>query len=185
MLKQIFYHYFRLKILIYKKILSNNQIQGEPKIFQPTLFLGQGKISIANSVFLGIEPSPFLYSTYTHIEARNSSSSIKIGNDTFINNNATIISEGASITIGKNCLIGPNFTCFDSDFHQLEPNLRLVAGTPKSVFIDDNVFIGSNVMILKGVKIGKNCVIGGGVVTKSFPDNCIIAGNPAKIIKTL
>lgn len=155
-MRKIFYHYFRLKIFVYKNILLTNQIQGEPKISQPTLFLGQGKISIANSVFLGIEPSPFLYSTYTHIEARNPSSSIKIKENTYTNNNATIISEGASITIGKNCLIGANFTCFDSDFHQLEPTLRLSAGTPKNVFIDDNVFIGSNVMILKGVSIGKN-----------------------------
>ena len=56
----------------------------------------------------------------------------------------------------------------------------------KSVLIGDNVFIGQNVTILKGVKIGDNVVIGNGaVVTKSFPDNVIIAGNPAKIIKKI
>lgn len=41
-------------------------------------------------------------------------------------------------------------------------------------------------MILKGVSIGKNYVVGGGsVVTKSFPDNCVIGGNPARVVKRL
>ena len=48
------------------------------------------------------------------------------------------------------------------------------------------MFVGNNVSILKGVTIGENSVIANGsVVTKSFPANVIIGGNPAKIIRDL
>lgn len=51
--------------------------------------------------------------------------------------------------------------------------------------IGNNTYIGNNCMILPGVTIGDNCVIGGqSVVTKSIPDNTVVAGNPAKFICT-
>lgn len=53
------------------------------------------------------------------------------------------------------------------------------------VYIGDNCFIGIRTIILPNVRIGNNCIIGAGsVVTKDVPDNCIAAGNPARIIKT-
>ena len=186
-IKKLFTKFFKFKIFVYGKILSNTSIVcGKATINQPTLFLGTGQINIADCVSFGYNPSPFFYSGYMHIEARGKTSIVEIGENTYINNSATIISEGAKISIGKDCLIGPNFTCFDSDFHRIEPHLRLTAPTPKSVTIGDNVFIGASVTILKGVSIGKNCVVGGGsVVTKSFPDNCVIVGSPARVVKML
>ena len=54
----------------------------------------------------------------------------------------------------------------------------------KTVKICENVWIGENAIILPGVEIGKNSIIGAeSVVTKNVPENCIVAGNPAKIIK--
>jgi acetyltransferase-like isoleucine patch superfamily enzyme len=50
--------------------------------------------------------------------------------------------------------------------------------------VGENCFIGGRSMILPGVEIGNNCVIGAGsVVTKSVPPRCLVAGNPAKIIR--
>jgi acetyltransferase-like isoleucine patch superfamily enzyme len=54
------------------------------------------------------------------------------------------------------------------------------------VIIGNNVWIGEGVVILPNVTIGENCIIGANsVVTKSFPENSVIGGNPARIIKTL
>lgn len=51
-------------------------------------------------------------------------------------------------------------------------------------YIGENCFIGGRSIILPGVRIGNSCIVGAGaVVTKDVPDNCIVAGNPAQIIK--
>jgi acetyltransferase-like isoleucine patch superfamily enzyme len=56
----------------------------------------------------------------------------------------------------------------------------------KPIKVGNNVFIGSNSTILPGITIGNNVAIGASsLVTKDIPDNCIAAGVPAKIIKTL
>ena len=50
--------------------------------------------------------------------------------------------------------------------------------------IEDNVWVGSRALILKGVRVGKGSIVAAGaVVTKDVPQNCIVAGNPAKIVK--
>lgn len=177
----------KLKTFLYSRFLSEVTVNKNTIIKSPTLFLGKGKVNIGQNVQFGYYPSPFFYSHYSHIEARKVQSTINIGDNTIINNNASIISDGASITIGKNCLIGPSVEIYDTDFHEIDPALRVLKSPiPKKVIIHDNVFIGSGVKILKGVTIGNNCVIGAGsVVVKSFPDNCIIAGNPAKKIKEI
>ena len=56
----------------------------------------------------------------------------------------------------------------------------------KPVVIGDDVWIGANAVILPGVTIGRHCVVAAGaVVTKDVPDNTVVAGVPAKVIKTL
>jgi acetyltransferase-like isoleucine patch superfamily enzyme len=92
------------------------------------------------------------------------------------------------ITIGDNVLIGGNCKIIDNDFHPLPASLRYdqkVEDIKKgAIYIDDGCFIGANSIILKGTTLGKNCVVGAGsVVSGTYPDNVIIAGNPAKVIK--
>ena len=92
------------------------------------------------------------------------------------------------ITIGDNVLIGGNCKIIDNDFHPLPASQRINQKVEdikkRSINIGDGCFIGANSIILKGTTLGKNCVVGAGsVVSGTFPDNVIIAGNPAKIIK--
>ena len=171
------------------KILSNcEMISGIPNIIQPSLFIGQGKIVLDGLVSFGYYPSPCFYNCCIHIEARNKHSVIKIGNRTHINNNSCFLSEGEGIFLGDDVLVGHNVLIVDSDFHPIAIDktynpLNIKTG---KVVIKNNVFIGSEVKILKGVEIGENSVIGcGSVVTKSFPPNVVIGGNPARIIKEL
>ena len=95
-----------------------------------------------------------------------------------------------SIRIGKHTSIGGNVKIFDHDFHPIDPQERLdhpnTGMKTSPVDIGENVFIGANVIILKGSKIGNNCVIGAGaVVSGIFEDNCVIVGNPARVVKRI
>lgn len=61
-----------------------------------------------------------------------------------------------------------------------------VLGSSGGVKIGNNVFIGMKTTILKGVHVGNNVIIGANsLVNKDIPDNCVVAGNPAKVIMTL
>ncbi|MBR3757496.1 MAG: acyltransferase [Bacteroidaceae bacterium] len=76
----------------------------------------------------------------------------------------------------------------DNDFHPLHEDLRNPQKhediKTKPIKIGDGCFIGANSIILKGTTLGRNVVVGAGsVVHGEFPDNVIIAGNPAKIVK--
>lgn len=164
------------------KIMVQSTIKplGEPILNQNALFLGKGKISFGENVNIGYFPSPQFYSTYAHIEARNETSEISIGDNTYINNNCAIISNGCKIEIGKNCRIGMNFQCFDSDFHDTNPTTRdnIEYIKNKNVKIGNNVFIGNNVIVLKGISIGDGATIGtGAIVTKNVPENSIYVTN--------
>lgn len=62
--------------------------------------------------------------------------------------------------------------------HDMTRNIR------RHTHVGENCFIGGQSLILPGVRIGNNCIVGAGsVVTKSVPDNCIVAGNPAQILQ--
>ncbi|GAA4205065.1 hypothetical protein GCM10022289_23990 [Pedobacter jeongneungensis] len=179
--------YIKQRILKYKLLSNCKTIIGKPILTTPMLALGQGIVRFGENVNLGVYGSPNFFNSYIYIEARNTSSSIVFGDNIYINNNASFISEGAGIVIKNDVLIGPNFSVFDSDFHEIDPNKRLSGKhITREVIINENVFIGSNVTILKGVEIGRNSVIASGsVVTKSVEANIIAGGNPCKFIKQL
>ncbi len=177
--------YFRIT---FYRALSTNQITGKPICLQPIQAVGRGKIIFGNNVKVGVFPSPFFYSTYAYIEARNSSAFISIGSDTWINNNFCAIAEHTSISIGANCFIGTNVQIFDSDFHGMKIEDRRIskAEWAGAVKVGDDVFIGSDVKILKGVSIGNGAVIGSGsLVVKDIPASVIAGGSPAKVIRTI
>ncbi|MBX6379380.1 MAG: sugar O-acetyltransferase [Thermoflavifilum aggregans] len=107
----------------------------------------------------------------------------KIGKNVFINFNCTFLDLGG-ITIEDNVLIAPNVKLL-SEGHPINPKERhsLTVG---HIHIKKNVFIGAGATILQGVTIGENSVVAAGaVVSKDVPDNTIVGGIPAKIIKTI
>ncbi len=92
------------------------------------------------------------------------------------------------LEIGDYCKIAPNVTILTHDYSRSV--LRRVYGDivaeAKKTVIGNNVFIGMNSIILMGTKIGDNVIIGAGsVVSGVIPSNCVAAGNPAKVIRTL
>ena len=131
---------------------------------------------------------------------------ITIGNHSFIGS-STFISR-SSITIGNNVTIAWGSTIYDHDSHSLDymerrkdiddeladlrskqnmiahKNWDVVKNKP--IKICDDAWIGMNCIILKGVTIGEGAIVGAGsVVTKDVPAWTVVAGNPAKVVKTL
>lgn len=90
----------------------------------------------------------------------------------------------AKLVIGRGTYIAPNVGIFTENHDLNDPDKRSVA---KDVHIGEKCWIGMNAIILPGVKLGNHTVVGAGsVVTKSFPEgNCVIAGNPARLIRKL
>ncbi|MBP9691061.1 acyltransferase, partial [Candidatus Woesebacteria bacterium] len=77
----------------------------------------------------------------------------------------------------------------DHDHDTRDRNVKPTAGKltpPQEVHIGDECLIGAKSTILKGVTLGTHCVVGANsVVTKSFPAYSVVAGNPAKLIRTI
>ena len=107
--------------------------------------------------------------------------SITVGKNVFINACCKFQDQGG-IEIGNGVLIGHNVTLATLN-HDERPQFRQNI-YPKPIKIGDNVWVGSNATILAGVTIGDGAIIGANaVVTKDVPENTIVAGVPAKIIR--
>jgi maltose O-acetyltransferase len=136
----------KLKVIAYRYVFSDNSpcIIGS-QIIQPTQFIGKGVIEVIETS-LGAWPSAGLLDRSGYIEARSASARVKISSSTAINNSFVIIADKTSISIGCDCLIGPNFFISDSDFHGISISDRRGGKQEcKPVIIEDNVFIGENV----------------------------------------
>lgn len=107
----------------------------------------------------------------------------KIGNNVFINFDCTFLDLGG-ITIEDNVLIAPKVNLL-SEGHPVEPENRqaLMVG---HIHIKKNAWIGAGAAIMQGVTVGENAIVAAGaVVSKDVPDNTIVGGIPAKIIKSI
>src|SRR5690606_6640647 len=95
------------------------------------------------------------------------------------------LSEGKSIHIGNDCMLGINVNIYNHDYHPIfsaSTGKRL--NYSKDVIIKDRVWLANNVTILKGSIINSGSAIGiGSIVSCEIPENCIAAGSPARVIK--
>lgn len=108
---------------------------------------------------------------------------ISFGKDIFINQNVTFVDLGG-IVIEDHVLIGPMCRIISVN-HLVDPKKRRGLSVA-SVKIEENAWLGANVTILPGVTVGKNSIVAAdSTVTKDVPENVIVAGSPAKVIKEI
>lgn len=172
---------------------KNLLLKGVPVIFNKS----GAKLTIGDNVTVKSSFLSNLVGLYsrTVIVTRASGAEIVIGDNVGISG-ATIYAR-SRIEIGENTCIGGNAKIIDNDFHPIEAEARnrllndpnggssnLIPAKP--IHIGKNCFIGCNSIILKGTFLGDGCVVGAGaVVAGKFEDNCVIAGNPTRMIKKL
>ncbi|WP_447979989.1 sugar O-acetyltransferase [Candidatus Nitrospira bockiana] len=110
---------------------------------------------------------------------------IRLGRNAFINYNCVFLDCGL-IEIGDNLQMGPAVQLYTAA-HPLEADLRRSGmAYARPIRIGHDVWIGGGVVILPGVTIGDQSVVGAGsVVTRDIPSACVVAGNPAHIVRIL
>lgn len=185
-------NWFKLVMKLTKvKYGKNLTLKGVPVIFNKS----GAKLTIGDNVTIKSSLLSNLVGLYSRsiLVTRALGAEIVIGDNVGISG-ATIYAR-KRIEIGNNTAIGGNVKILDNDFHPIdaEDRLKLMMDPnggeselipAKEIKIGNNCFVGCNSIILKGVVLGDGCVVGAGsVVTGKFEDNCIIAGNPARVIK--
>lgn len=146
------------------------------------------RITIGDNFYLssgnGVNPIASNLQADVYVEP---GATLTIGNNVGMSSTRLWIHESARI--GNNVKIGGCVLITDTDAHPMDYMARRSSneGTKSApVVIEDDVWIGAHCIILKGVTIGARSVIGAGsVVTKSIPADCVAAGNPCKVIKSL
>lgn len=188
-------NWFKLVMKMTKtKYGKNLLLKGVPVIFNKggaTLKIGD-HVTIKSSFLSNLVG---LYSR-TIIVTRAPGAVIEIGDNVGISG-ATIYAR-KGIYIGENTCVGGNCKILDNDFHpiDMEDRIKLLNDAhggdaadlipTREIHIGKNCFLGCNSIILKGTVLGDGCVVGAGaVVSGKFEDNCVIAGNPARVIKRL
>ena len=143
--------------------------------------LGKQGVQIGNNVGIGA-----FSSVVVSVSLNDLGNYIRIGNNVGIGEYAYLGGAGG-LEIGDDCIAGQYLSCHpeNHEFGHLDQPIRRQGVTRKGIRIGSNCWIGSKVTILDGVSIGKGSVIAAGaVVTSSFPDNSIIGGVPAKLLKS-
>lgn len=109
----------------------------------------------------------------------NKNASVTIEDNVGFNIGVSVVSMH-HISVGSDTIVGDATAIYDSDFHGIDGAKTKTA----PVVIGNHVWIGARTIILKGVKIGDYVIVGAGsVLTKDVPNNVIVAGNPAKVIR--
>ena len=108
---------------------------------------------------------------------------ITLGKRIFINSGCRFQDQGG-VVIGDDCLIGHN-TVLATLNHDLDPSRRADM-RPAPIIIGANVWVGANATVLPGVKIGDNAVVAAAsVVTKDVPENTVVVGSPARVVRSV
>lgn len=188
-----------LKILRLKYKWGNNlmvgselQILGQAPILKVPK---NGKVIIGDSVVLNSDFINSNTSLTTRVKfVTGTNGTIRIGNNCDLNGTCMVAYD--EIEIGDNCQFASSSIISDTDFHPIDINARIAQMqglsfshslvSKKKIKIGNNVWIGWGAIILKGVHIGNNSIVAAGaVVVRDVPENVIVAGNPALIVKNI
>ena len=154
----------RRKVRIYNQTLETDE---EKRVEILKELLG----STGENIFM--EPNiRFDYGYNTHV-----------GENFYANFDCTIL-DVCEVRIGEHCMLGPGVQLYTAT-HPLNPAKRNSGiEYAKPIKIGNNVWIGGSAIVNPGVTIGHNVVVvSGAVVTRDVPDNVVVGGNPARIIK--
>lgn len=162
-------------------------LKGKGRISRGTRLLIEGSFKFGKGLIIKNEGIDAYLGT--HIVVR-PGASLFIGDNTGMSQ--VSINCRNQIVIGSNVKIGAGVMIFDSNFHSTDYLIRRdwqkdwEDAKTAPVVIEDDVFIGARSIITKGVTIGaRSIVAAGSVVIKDVPRDCIVGGNPSKIIKML
>jgi len=186
-LDKIFYFYTR-QIFFWGKIktqLFYKLFFG--RIGRGTIIVGAELISNPSHIFIGKNSLIHSNARILCVSNCEENNKIIIGDDVRIQQGVYIVC-GNKITIGGGVSIAPYVKILDSEhiYADTSKPIHNQKSSPGSVIIGENSLIGTGVVILKGSKIGKGCMVGANAVVKGeFPDYCVIAGVPAKIIRMI
>lgn len=110
--------------------------------------------------------------------------SIRVGRNVFINQGCTLNDIGG-IEIGDDVMIGPRVSLITSG-HPLDPTQRRKQIVAAPIIIERNAWLGAGAIVLQGVRIGEDAVVAAGaVVTRDVPPGTLVAGVPARVLKSL
>lgn len=169
----------KICLVLYKLLYGNRVTFGKNILINHRFKLqGRGKLIVGDSCNLWAHEESNKFFFYSH------KAEITIGEGSQLNGITVHCLE--KVTLGNNCLAG-SAIIMDTDFHQFHDPTHILYNNPKSipVTVGNGVWLCGQCVLLKGSSVGDNSVVGfRAVVTKSFPADVVIAGNPARVVKS-
>lgn len=159
-------------------VIGNNVNIGD---FVKLSALGNDPLHIGNNVNIGSFSQVIISTSFNDLGKY-----IKIGDNVGIGEFAYLGGAGG-LSIGNDTIVGQYFSTHpeNHNYSELHKLIREQGTNRQGITIGTNCWIGAKVTILDGVVVGDNCVIAAGaLVSKSFPENVVIGGVPAKVIKS-
>lgn len=141
---------------------------------------GPGRVEV------GDDANMYAFVGRTRLYTRSPEARIAVGRNVRLN--GTTIQASRSVVIGNDCILG-DANLMDTDMHPLSVDRRHnpeaeVRTAP--IVLERNVWVGGQAAVLPGVRIGENSVVGfRAVVTGDVPPNVVVAGNPARVVRSL